>query len=108
MSANRDRAFEIIHQIVKEWPEDDVPGVVTDTLYYQGFLMPDGMEIEYGVRYPESFGKDSWGLDLEDCKNIVRNLEGHGLKGQVIARHVSPARNITVTEEPVIQGEGEK
>ena len=39
--SNIDRAAEVIHDTVQEWPQDDVAGVAARRLAEAGLLMPD-------------------------------------------------------------------
>lgn len=105
MTTNKDRAAEAIDRWTKQGGELNSavgsPHEIAELLAAAGLLMPDDMTTEYGYScYLDTLEEFvSWG-DLESSKNVRRNMQKAGHTCEIIARHVSPHRFITMTEEP--------
>lgn len=58
MTNNIDRAFDVIHDTVQEWPQDDVAGVATQRLADAGLIAPDLPDLPEPQTFPN--GEREW------------------------------------------------
>ena len=82
MTTNFDRAAEVIHDTVQEWPQDDVAGVAARRLADAGLLAPDLPEFDdqdlvgvddFGHIFVRYAVDDQW-LALDDARALADAL----------------------------------